>query len=229
MLTGFDPAAAPFRLPPADQVNPAVPAHVSAALARATNNDPEQRFASAAEMRQALGGPVNLVQRTAQPSFAQAIGPATAFGPGAQTGGAPAQSTSLARVALWMGAISLGAMVIALIMVGIDAATPGDNNSLAGAGALLGLLPLLAGPSAAIVGVVALSRAETRATARGRRDAAIAVAAGLATLLLCCVMIGLFPSSPKPESDSALPSWEGIGKDLSLPEYSSTTFIVVNT
>jgi serine/threonine-protein kinase len=203
LLTGFDPAAAPFRLPPASQVNPTVPAYISAALARATNNDPDQRFASAAEMRQALLAPGDLIQRTAQPTFAPAVGPSTPIGLSPQTSGAPAQTTSLAQVAFWMGTLSLGVMTLALILVGIGAATQGEGSSLASAGAVLGILPLFTGPSAAIVGAVALSRAETRASARGRRDAVVgaaphavvAVASGVATMLLCCGLLGLFPSS----------------------------------
>jgi serine/threonine-protein kinase len=200
LLTGFDPAAAPFRLPPANQVNPAIPADVAAALARAINNDPDQRFASVAELRSALLGAGNLVQRTASPqlAIAPAIGPTAAYGGGPISGAQP-QSTDTARVAFWMGVASAVVMLLATIMVGIGAATQGKGSGVASFGVVLGLLPILTGPAAAIVGVVALTRPQIKATTQGRRDAAVGVASGVATLLLCCVLFALFPSS-KPET-----------------------------
>jgi serine/threonine-protein kinase len=201
LLTGFDPAAAPFRLPPANQINPAIPADVAAALARATHNDPDQRFAGMAELRQALLSAGNLVQRPAAGlAVAPAIGPTAALGGGPVYASAPTQqSTTLARVAFWMGLASLMAMALATVMVGIGAVAQGKGSGLASFGVVLGLLPLLAGPVAAIIGVVSLTRPQVNATSQGRRDAAIGVATGVATLLLCCVLFGLFPSAPKPE------------------------------
>ncbi|MBX0327382.1 protein kinase [Oscillochloris sp. ZM17-4] len=200
LLTGFDPAAAPFRLPPADQVNPAVPAAVTAVLARATDNAPEQRFASVAEMRQALLGSGQLVQRaaSAQPAFAPAIGPTTALGGGAMSAAAQ-RSTDSARIAFWMGGISMGVMLLALLMVSIGAATHDPESGLnnwAGFGMVLGLLPLLTGPAGAIVGVVALTRPQIKGTTHGRRDAVIGVASGIVTLILCCALAVVLPSSP---------------------------------
>jgi serine/threonine-protein kinase len=198
LLTGFDPAAAPFRLPPANQVNSAIPADVAAALARATNNDPEQRFASVAELDQALLGSSDLVQRTAPPQLApsSASGPAATYGAGPASAAAPPQrSTTLARVALWMGAISLGAMALATILVGIGAATQGKGGALSTIGILLALLPFFTGPAATIVGIVALTRPQIRATANGRRDAVVGIVSGVITLLLCCVLAALLPNS----------------------------------
>ncbi|MEI7643245.1 MAG: serine/threonine-protein kinase [Chloroflexales bacterium] len=200
LLTGFDPAAAPFRLPPANQVNPAVPAVVSAALIRATNNEPDQRFASVAELRQALRSSGDLIHRAAmpQPTLAPATGASVAIVGGVPTYAPAQQSTTLARVAFWMGAISLGMMALAMLMVGIGAATQvrgGDLSNWAGFGVLLSLLPFFTGPAATIVGVVALTRPQIKATAHGRRDAIVGVASGMITLLFCCVIAALLSSS----------------------------------
>jgi serine/threonine protein kinase, bacterial len=54
LLTRYDPAATPFTLPPARQVNPAVSAQVEQALIKATQTVPVNRYQSAAEFRQAL-------------------------------------------------------------------------------------------------------------------------------------------------------------------------------
>lgn len=201
LLTGFDPAAAPFRLPPANQVSPAVPAAVADVLARATANDPEQRFASVAEMRQALLGSGNLVQRGAAfaPTSAPALGPTTALGSSPIATTPPTQqSTDTARVALWMGAISLSVMLLATLLAIIGAVTRGEGttaNGWSNMGMFLSLLPFLIGPSGAIVGIVALTRPQIRATSHGRRDAVIGIVAGLSTVLLCCVIVALLPNS----------------------------------
>jgi len=101
-----------------------------------------------------------------------------------------------------MGAISLGVMALATIMAGIGAATPikgGGYNNWTGFGLVLALLPPFTGPAAAIVGIVALTRSQIKATAHGRRDAAAGVTAGVIAVLLCCVIAALLPSVPKPE------------------------------
>jgi serine/threonine-protein kinase len=201
LLTGYDPAATPFRLPPANQVNPAVPAQVAAVIAQATGNDPEQRFAGVAELHAALTGAGNLVQRAAPPSTAPALSQAAGTVSAYAAPQPQAPSTPLARTAFWMGLASAAVMILATVMVGIGAATQGKGSDLASFGAVLSLLPFLGGPAGAIVGVVALTRQQTRATPQGRRDAAVGVAAGSLALLLCCVLLALFPSSPgKPES-----------------------------
>lgn len=201
LLTGFDPAAAPFRLPAANQVNPAVPDSIAATLARATHNDPDQRFGSTGEMRQALLGSGHLVQRTAASQPQQKLAPAISAKNTPNTVGIPVaqqKSTRLAQVALWMGAISMGVMLLATIMVAIGAAThiKGSTiNNWAGLGAVLSLLPILTGPASAIVGIVAITRPPIKATTHGRRNASIGIASGTITLLLCCVLLALFPSS----------------------------------
>ncbi len=218
LLTGFDPAAAPFRLPPANHVNPAVPQAVADALARAMDNEPARRFASVAELRQALLGSGHLVQRTTggQPALAPAIGATAALGAGAPSPSGQ-QSTPVARVALWMGLASLCVMLLALLMVGIGAAThdPGRGlNNWASFGVVLAMLPMLIGPAGAIVGMVALTRPQIKATSRGRRDAAIGIAAGVVTLLLCCVLAAVLPSSSPSSEGATLPATKAYNHTL---------------
>jgi serine/threonine-protein kinase len=54
LLTGHDPAAAPFNIPPAGSLNPAVSARVSEALSKAIHTDPRSRYQSALEFWSAL-------------------------------------------------------------------------------------------------------------------------------------------------------------------------------
>jgi serine/threonine-protein kinase len=54
VLTGYDPAATPFNLPPAQTINSAVPAEIEAIIQRAIQIAPDLRFQSMAELRQAL-------------------------------------------------------------------------------------------------------------------------------------------------------------------------------
>jgi hypothetical protein len=57
MVTGYDPTVTPFTLPPPRSLNPAVPPAIEAAVQRATQLNPAQRFQSVAEFRQALLSP----------------------------------------------------------------------------------------------------------------------------------------------------------------------------
>jgi serine/threonine protein kinase, bacterial len=57
MLTGHDPAAAPFALPSAIALDPSIPPRVAAAIERATETDPGRRFADVAGFRAALLAP----------------------------------------------------------------------------------------------------------------------------------------------------------------------------
>ncbi|GAB4442345.1 MAG: serine/threonine-protein kinase [Chloroflexi bacterium OHK40] len=193
LLTGHDPTTTPFRLPPADALNPALPANIAAALARATAPDPDQRFASVAELRQALRSSGNLVARESVQLAVPRPAPleATPF----QPSGGPAKTTGIALTAFWMGVVSVAWMVVAVALVAAGAITGDAEEILSGLGALLALPPLISGPAAAILGVVALFSQATGATTRGRRDAAIGVATGLATLLLCCALLAVFPES----------------------------------
>jgi len=219
LLTGHDPAATPFRLPPAGALNPAVPAHISAAIARATDNDPQQRFSSLAELRQALLPTSGFVQLQGQQQQAPAVwatlpvnpGPPSAapgsqaygapgsqpYGaPGSQPYGVPARTTTgLATAAFWLGIVSAAWMALALAVVATGAIAGDPESLFTGFGALLAFPPLLAGPLAALLGVFALVSKETAATINGRRHAAVGVAAGTVALLLCCAVIAVIPSS----------------------------------
>lgn len=236
LLTGHDPASTPFRLPAASQLNPAVPEHVSAALARATDNDPERRFASVEELRAALldAGVVQhrgLAQAapalgstvpagTAPPPYAQPGAQAYAppgsqpyaqpgalayptpappsFGaPGSQPYGPGARTTTgLALSAFWMGIISAVLMALAAAAVGATVTGGGTANPLSGLGLLLSLPALLGGVVASVVGLVALNRADTAQTTKGRRHSVVGVVSGAGALLLCCVVAYFFGITP---------------------------------
>lgn len=193
LLTGYDPANAPFRLPPAAQLNPALPAALSDVLAQGMHNDPGQRYASIEAFRNALLSAGNLQGlASVQPGEHQA---ATASAVVARQTLAPRASTGLAKTAMWLGSGSAALMALGTALVVIGAASGDPETPLFGLGALLAMLPTLLGPTAAILGVVALSRQDTQATARGRRDALIGVATGTLALLLCCAMLAAFPAS----------------------------------
>lgn len=99
-----------------------------------------------------------------------------------------AQSTRLAQVSRWMGLISAGVMVVATLLIIGGTAMKSDGGAvLAGFGFLIVLPALLCGPVAALMGLLALTNPHTATTAFGRRHATIGAAAGLVTLLLCCI------------------------------------------
>ena len=54
LLTGHHPSMTPFNLPPVRRLNPTVSSHMEAVIQKATRAQSEDRFQSAAEMRQAL-------------------------------------------------------------------------------------------------------------------------------------------------------------------------------
>ncbi|UCG23395.1 MAG: protein kinase [Chloroflexota bacterium] len=54
LSTGYDPAIDPLNLPPARQVNPAVSARLEKVIQKATHQDPDARYQSAAELQNAL-------------------------------------------------------------------------------------------------------------------------------------------------------------------------------
>jgi serine/threonine-protein kinase len=103
LLTGHDPAATPFQLPPACHLNPAVSPHVDAALQRATAHDPAARFPSAAALDQALRAP-------ALPPAAVQAWPTPAAAPPAAPPLAPARR--------WRAAAAAVAAVALLAAVG---------------------------------------------------------------------------------------------------------------
>lgn len=54
MLTGYDPTVTPFRLPPAETVNPNVPTTVGLAIRKVTHQDPDHRYPSVEHFVRAL-------------------------------------------------------------------------------------------------------------------------------------------------------------------------------
>ena len=58
LLTRYDPAMTPFNLPPARNVNPAIPIHIEQAIVRATQPLQANRFQRALEMKAALFAPI---------------------------------------------------------------------------------------------------------------------------------------------------------------------------
>ncbi|MBK9942714.1 MAG: protein kinase [Kouleothrix sp.] len=210
LLTGYDPTLTPFRLPPAHQANPAIPPALSDALARATDSDPDRRFADLHAFQQAVLG-------AAGPAAAQApaLPPASVayarpisehyLQPGSQpvdlpgtqpygSGLAQATSTGLANSSRWVGGISAAAMGLALLMVGGAAAQGNTSSALAGIGYIMAFAPLVGAPVGVILGILALVQPQTAKSLNGRRHAIIGIAAGLAALLLCCA-IGILAGS----------------------------------
>jgi serine/threonine-protein kinase len=210
LLTGYDPTSTPFRLPPAGQVNPNLPAQLSDAISAATNSDPDRRFASIAAFRAALFSLTG--QADAQPGsqpFQQAQPPNLSYArpnsepfaqPGSQpfaASGAAVQTTGLANSSRWIGIASVALMGLAALLVLIAGTQGGSNSALAGLGYLLAFLPLVSGSVALIIGIITLVSANTSRTVDGRKHAILGIATGAMTLLLCCaigLMAGSFPS-----------------------------------
>jgi serine/threonine-protein kinase len=201
LLTGYDPSSTPFRLPPASQVNRAVPQHISDVIARATQPDPDQRFSSVRALRDALLGSNQVITRSpSQPYNQEAIYNRASSQPfqqpnpqnqvGSQPFNTPAQNTGLAITAQWIGIVSAAFMLVGTLMVVIgEVAVRGeDGDMLTGFGTLIALAAFFSGILGGVLGVVALIQARTSQTQFGRRSATIGVAGGVVTLLLCCVI-----------------------------------------
>ncbi len=199
LLTGYDPTSTPFRLPPANQVNPSIPQHISDAIARAVNPDPDARFPNVQAFREALlgGQPVILqtpVTEAVQSRMAipEAIGqtiPVSSPSPGsaaAQPPAMPLPTTGVANTGRWIGIISVLIMGLATVIAVTGIATGGTESILAGVGYLIALPPFVTGPIAFLLGLIALLSPATAQTLKGRQHATIAVATGLMTGLLCC-------------------------------------------
>ena len=130
LLTGHDPTITPFRLPSATQINPNVPAYISAALATATTTDPDRRFPSIRAFRDALfsaAGQV-MIRTDAQPIGHGAAGGGAIYArldaqpysqPGSQPygPGAPPATTGLANASRWIGIASVGVMGVATLLI----------------------------------------------------------------------------------------------------------------
>jgi serine/threonine-protein kinase len=203
LLTGYDPTRTPFRLPPANQVNPAIPQHISDAIARAVDPDPNARFSDARAFYRALTADQQVLLQTdaqtemVQPrmgsagSFGQTtpISPSISGGASAQPSPVPLPTTGVANAGRWIGIASVLIMGLATVITVAGSATSGSDSSLAGFGYLLALLPFATGPIAFLLGLIALLSPVTAQTLKGRQHATIAVATGLATGLLCCVIV----------------------------------------
>lgn len=68
LLTGFDPAADPWHLPPANTLAADVSEELAQIVAHAVQLDPESRFQTAAEFARALGGEVSAVEEVTAPA-----------------------------------------------------------------------------------------------------------------------------------------------------------------
>jgi serine/threonine protein kinase, bacterial len=189
LLTGYDPANTPFQIPPAAQLNPSLPEALSAALERAMHNDRAQRFANVADLRTALRDSGNFVQRQ---SVEEAAFPAVLTPDPASMGGV---GVNFGRIAFWMGVVSVAWMLLAMALVVISELSGGPDSALAGFGLLLGMPPLMLGPTASVFGLISLFRPQARPAADGRRDAAVGIASGVITLLLCCVTVLTFSAT----------------------------------
>jgi serine/threonine-protein kinase len=225
LLTGYDPTLTPFRLPPASQVGPNVSRPLSDAIAAATDSDPARRFMSMHAFRDAVlnaaasaqpsvlaqPGAAVYARPNSQPYGQQVSSPYDQPGsqaynpplsqpydqPGSQPFGASEAPNplSLANISRWVGVASVAIMGLATLMVGAAALGGDTGSTLAGFGYVLAFLPLFSGPVGLIIGIVALLNPKTAQILNGKRSAAVGIASGIATLLLCCaigVMAGSF-------------------------------------
>ncbi|MGC9038527.1 MAG: serine/threonine-protein kinase [Roseiflexus sp.] len=209
LLTGYDPTSTPFRLPPASRVNPAIPQHISEAIARAVDPDPAMRFPDVRAFYRALTGDQQVILRSdapttmAQPrmgdagSFGQTtlISSPVSGGAAASASPAPLPTTGVANAGRWIGIVSVVIMGLAAIFVAIGVTSEGADSTLSGFGYLMAFLPFATGPVAFLLGLIALLSPATQQTVRGRQHAVVAVAAGLVTGLLCCGIFTMVGSS----------------------------------
>ncbi len=126
ILTGHDPTTTVFSLPSARSLNPAIPPAGEAVIARATQLDPNVRFQSVAEFRQAL-----FLATPTPTTQMPAVLPATIAMPGPA---GPTVPTSNKR--LWIGlallaVISAGLVVALISQSGPGSVTPATATSIA--------------------------------------------------------------------------------------------------
>jgi serine/threonine-protein kinase len=215
LLTGHDPVSTPFRLPPPGHLNPNIPTDVSRAISRATEADPNARYADMAEFRAALDDgtvvPATAETRLVSPLPAQSamppmtpqarspemISPA-APATTADAAAAPAEpddahrprSSSLARVTLWMGALGLALVAFSTVLA--IWANVANSENLGFVATLLGSPAMITSLTAPILGFIALARNETARSLYGRREAIIGTVCSLFTLPLCCAILVIF-------------------------------------
>lgn len=186
MLTGYDPTRTPFRLPLANQLNPDVPAQLAAVLATATDSDIAHRFATIRAFRDALHA------SSQEPRAALAV----SSDPRADHNTAPTQvlTTRLANSSRWIGIASITIMLTAMGAALFASIQQKPTDAMAGFAYLLAFPALLLGPLACALGILALTRSETRQTIDGRFHAIMGTTTGVATFLLCCVIAAIIGS-----------------------------------
>ncbi|PMP83059.1 MAG: serine/threonine protein kinase [Chloroflexus aggregans] len=194
LLTGHDPSTTPFRLPPANQLNPAIPPYIANVITRATESDPSRRFANVIELQQALFG--NSGQLVNPQMMQESVHQAARSNAIAVKPIVVHASTGMASAARWIGIIGAVMMTIATGLVGINLVYNNDAPVLAGIGILMALGALLFALIGGIVSLIALANPKTANTEYGRRDTIIGFVTSLAAFLFCCVIAALINQWP---------------------------------
>jgi serine/threonine-protein kinase len=196
LLTGYDPTATPFRLPPANRVNPQLSDAVTATIARATETDPDKRFASIGELRDAL-----LSSAPPRPTPTPMPPPPVLAPPQQMPISQPMQqvqpgSTFIAQASLWCGVVGMLLCVTAAIASGISRGSElGEGSAWYDLYIGLGMAGIVALGLALVLGVVALINKDTATTALGRRHATIGIVLGSLSMVSCCIALALAPNS----------------------------------
>jgi serine/threonine-protein kinase len=202
LLTGYDPTATPFRLPPANRVNPQLGEAVSAALARATATDPENRFASVGELRDAVLGAAG----PARPAIAPVPAPPVMTPPQQMPISQPMApgSTIVAQSSMWTGIVGLLLCVFALVASAL-ARNSGQGEESVWYDLYLGcgMAGLVALGLALLLGVIALVSRETGATQLGRRHATLGLVLGSISMATCCIALSVAPQDPESSRPAA--------------------------
>ena len=204
LLTGYDPTATPFRLPPANRVNPQISEGVAAALACATETDPDKRFGSVVELRDALLSAAAPARPSADAPQARLYAPPPPPPPvmAAQPQQLPISqpmqpgSTLLAQSSLWAGVVGLLLCVVALVS-SVLARSPGQGEGSVWYDLYLGcgMAGIVALGLALVLGIVALLNKNTATTALGRRHATIGIVLGSLSMVSCCIALMLAPNT----------------------------------
>ncbi|MEM8531118.1 MAG: serine/threonine-protein kinase [Chloroflexota bacterium] len=204
LLTGYDPTQTPFRLPPANQIQPSVSREVSDVLSQAMDNDPAQRFTTILEFREALFratedsvAPTQTITPHIEPGTVYSRPATPSYPPGNPelygTGTRPVSNTTvMASSSRWLGIASIIVMGIAVIIVlaGVLINNP-DTDAIQGFGIIIGMPALISGPIASTMAVIALAMQQTSHSTYGRRHAIIGFMTGMITILFCCVILFL--------------------------------------
>jgi serine/threonine protein kinase, bacterial len=174
---------------------------VAATIARATETDPDKRFASIGELRDALlssapprPAPTPVPPVMAPPQQMPISQPMQAVQPG---------STFVAQASLWTGVVGLLLCVTAAISSGISRGSElGEESAWYDLYIGLGMAGIAALGLALVLGVVALINKDTAATALGRRHATIGIVLGSLSMVSCCIALALAPNSDSSQQPS---------------------------